>query len=72
MVSKKEMKILMFFADIVRKEKNISRRQLILKSPFSISYTEKLLPYLPEYFEDIIFEKSNSTYQTIQTEGEIN
>jgi len=68
MVSRKEMSRLAHLAKLVRENKTISRRQLILASGISISYCEKLLPYIPELFTDIIFEKSNNTYQAIQTE----
>ncbi len=62
------MSILSNLARIVREKKTITRRQLILASGFSISYCEKLLPYLTELFTDIIYDKSTKTYQAIQTE----
>ena len=68
MPSKKEMSILSNLAKIVRERKTISRRKLIIDSGFSISYCEKLLPYLTDLFIDIIYEKSTNTYQAIQTE----
>jgi len=68
MVSRKEMSRLGHLAKLVRENKTISRRQLILGSGISISYCEKLLPYIPELFTDIIFEKSTNTYQAIQAE----
>jgi len=66
--SKKEMSILSKLAKIVRERKTITRRRLIIDSGFSISYCEKLLPYLTELFTDIIYEKSTNKYQAIQTE----
>jgi len=68
MVSSKEMSRMTYMVQLVRKNKIMSRRQLILASKVSISYTEKLLPYLPELFTDIVYDKPTLTYQALQTE----
>ena len=68
MPSRKEMAKLAHLAKIVRERKKILRQELILASGFSISYCEKLLPYLPVLFTDIIYDKSTNMYEATETE----
>lgn len=54
--------------EIIRKNKSISKIQLVIASGISNSYYEKLKPYMEELFKDIVYDKQTKTWHQIEHE----
>ena len=66
MTSKREMMIINRLLGIIEKEKMISKVQLVMKSGISISYYEKLKPFLEEiYPHRVRYDKSSKMWHAI-------
>ena len=65
--TRKEMSRMNKMVEIIRKEKKISKVQLVMKSGISISYYEKLKPYMEELFQHSIrFDKDLKCWIAIE------
>jgi len=65
MTTRKEMTRINRLVEIIQKNKKISRVELIMKSGMSISYFDKLKPFmLMIYGEQILYE--NGTFEAIK------
>ena len=67
MTTRKEMSKINRLAEIIQKEKKISKVQLVMASGISISYFEKLRPFLLEiYQEQIRYDKESKMFESIK------
>lgn len=67
MTTRKEMSKINKLAEIIQKNKQISKVQLVMASGISISYFEKLRPFLLEIYQDQIrYEKEDKLFHSIK------
>jgi len=68
MTSRKEMSRMNRMVDCIRKEKRITKVQLVMKSGISISYYEKLKPFMEELFQHTIrYDKDTKSWIAIDS-----
>ena len=69
MTSQKEMSKMNKIVQIILKEKVISKVQLIMRSGISISYFEKLKPFMEELFESRIqYDKETKLWRSLEND----
>lgn len=68
MTTQKEMSKINKMVEIIQKEGVISKVQLIMRSGISISYYEKLKPFMEEiYPHKVQYDKSSKNWRAIRT-----
>ena len=69
MTTQKEMSRINKLVEIIEKEGSINKVQIVMKSGISLSYYEKLKPFLEELFPHRIrYDKETKTWHTIKQE----
>jgi len=69
MTSQRELSKMNIMVRIIVSEKIISQVQLVMRSGISISYYEKLKPFMEEIFSHIIiYDKPEKVWRTIKQE----
>jgi hypothetical protein len=69
MTTQKELRRINRLVEIIQKEEKITKVQLVLKSQISISYYEKLKPFLEEiYPHKVRYDKDTKTWEAIKNE----
>jgi len=67
MTSPREMSQIRKMAQIILKAGKISKVRLVMNSGISISYYDKLKPFMEELFEDkIYYDKESKLWKTIE------
>ena len=67
LTSQREMSKINKMVQIILKEKVISKVQLIMRSGISISYYEKLKPFMEELYENIIqYDKELKLWKSLE------
>ena len=67
LTTRKEMSRINRLVEIIQKNKNISKVQLVMASGISISYFEKLRPFLLEiYQEQIRYNNETKMFESIK------
>lgn len=67
MTSQREMSKINKMVQIILKEKAISKVQLVMRSGISISYYEKLKPFMDELFENRIqYDKELKLWKSLE------
>jgi len=70
MTTQKEMRKIYRLMEVIQKEKRIGKVQLIMRSGISISYYEKLKPFLEEiYPHKVQYDKLTRTWHAIIQEN---
>lgn len=73
MTSPREMRKINRLVEIILKEKTISKVRLVMQSGISISYYEKLKPFLEElYSHRVQYDKFTTTWKAIEQQNENN
>ena len=68
MTTRKEMSKINRLAEIINREKKINKVRLVMASGISISYFEKLRPFLLEIYQDSIrFDKEDGLFHSIKS-----
>jgi len=68
MTTRKEMSKINRLAEIIQKEKRISKVHLVMQSGISISYFEKLRPFLLEIYQsNIRYDKEDKLFHSIKS-----
>lgn len=69
MTTQKEMRKINKLREIILKEGTIGKVQLVMRSGISISYYEKLKPFLEEIYQhDIQYDKNTRVWKSIPRE----
>lgn len=69
MTTPKEMRKINKLVEIILKEKRISKVHLVMKSGISISYYEKLKPFMEEIYQHRIrYDKETKMWYAIESE----
>lgn len=69
MTTPKEMRKINKLLEIIRKEGSIGKVQLVMKSGISISYFEKLKPFLEEIYPHFVrYDKETKVWHFIKQE----
>lgn len=69
MTTRREMTKINRMVEIIEKEGSISKVNLVMRSGISISYYEKLKPFMEEiYPHKIRYDKETKTYHAIKSE----
>ena len=69
MTSQKEMSKINKMVQIILKEKAISKVQLVMRSGISISYFEKLKPFMEELFQERIqYDKEMKLWKSLEND----
>lgn len=69
MTTRKEMSRMNRMVETIKKEKRISKVQLVMKSGISISYYEKLKPFIEELFaHSIRYNRDDKVWESIESE----
>lgn len=69
MTTRKEMSRMNKMVEIIKKEKRISKVQLVMRSGISISYYDKLRPFMAELFQHTIrYNKDDGVWESIESE----
>lgn len=69
MVSKKEMRMLQTMHSLIKEEAPISKIEVILRTSVSITYYDKLKPFLVHLYKDIAYDTKTHNWILLQ-EGE--
>lgn len=70
MTTQKEMSKINKMVELIQKEKTISKVQLVMRSGISISYYDKLKPFMEElYSHRIRYDKDTKAWNAITIEG---
>jgi len=73
MTSQREMSKINKLVQIIEKEKTISKVQLVMQYGISISYFEKLKPFLEElYSHKVQYDKETKVWRAIKQEEVVN
>ena len=72
MTTRKEMSKINKMVEIIQKEDTISKVQLVMRSGISISYYDKLKPFMEEIFaHKVRYDKETKTWQSIKAENDL-
>ena len=72
MTTSKEMSKINRMVEIIQKEGTISKVRLVMMSGISISYYDKLKPFMEEiYSHKVRYDKETKTWQSVKAENNI-
>lgn len=68
MTTQKEMSKMNRMIEIIKKEKKISKVQLVMRAGISVSYYDKLKPFLEEIFTHVVkYNKETKMWEVVET-----